>query len=303
MNGERAPADLPELARPRGAPDLRGAFNSVSGRETAPPLRRPHVYTIDDLIEAVKAEDARRVRSLIEGGVDVNGKDAKGDTALVVAAREGKTRVIKTLMDNKADPDIGDRNNRIPVIHTVVKGHVETLDALLANGASANAKMPVHAAPLEYVIRTMDTQHRGRETFDMLIKHGADVHHVADDQVTLVMIAAASDNDYALRVLLDKKASVGGVSTHGQSPLTVAARNNSAKAAKMLIDAGADVTHVTQEGRTASQEAAHGGFAELAKLLADAEAKHVAKMLKDGTGHETAAPKTARFKKRDGQKP
>lgn len=302
MNGERAPADMADVARPR-APDLRGAFNDAADRNALPPLRRPRVYTVDDLIEAVKAEDARRVQSLITGGVDVNAKDANGDTALVVAAREGKTAVIKTLMDGKADPDIGDRRGTLPVTHAVQKGHVETLDAMLANGASPNAKTPADFRPLESVIRRMDTQNRGRETFDMLIKHGADVHQVADDLTTLVMIAASADNDYALGVLLDKKASVGGVSIHGQSALTVAARNYSVKTARMLIAAGADVTHVTPEGRIASQEAAHAGFPDLAKILADAETKYVEKMLKDGTGHETVAPKMAKFKKRDGQKP
>ncbi len=302
MNGERAPADLPEMARPR-APDLSSAFNAASGRDALPPLRRPRVYTVDDLITAVKAEEAGRVQSLISGGVDVNGKDANGDTALVVAAREGKTGVIKTLMDGKADPDIGDKRGTRPVTHAVQQGHVEALDALLVNGASPNAKTPADFRPLESVIRRMDTQNRGKETFDMLIKHGADVHQVADDDTTLVMIAASSDNDYALRVLLDKKASIGGVSIHGQSALTVAARNYAVKAAKMLIDAGADVTHVTPQGRTASQEAANAGFPDLAKMLAEAEAKYVEKMMTDGTGHETVAPKMAKFKKRDGQKP
>lgn len=299
MNGERAPADLPELARPR-SPDMRGAFNDAS-RFT--PAERAPRYKIDDLFDAVMKEDARRVQLIISSGVDVNAKNDNGDTALGLAAKEGKTRVIATLMQNKADPWLGDRVNRNPMRLVVEKGHLETLAEMLKQGISPNAATPDGVRPLEIAITRMGMIAHGREIFDALMGANADVGQVPGDNTTLVMIAAAADNDYALKALIAKKATIGGVSTHGHSALTVAARNNSAKAVKILLDAGADVTHVTDEGLTASQEATKAGFPELAKVLEAAENKYVETMIKSGTGHETPAPKTAKFKKRDGQKP
>lgn len=301
MNGERAPADMAELARPRSAPDLRGAFNDAS--RIAPGGRAPG-YKIDDLFDAVMQEDARRLQLIISSGVDVNGKNDNGDTALGIAAKEGKTRVIGTLMQNKADPWLGDRVNRTPMRLVVEKGHVETLGEMLKHGISPNAATPDGVRPLEIAITHMATRPRGREIFDALMGANADVSQVPADNTTLVMIAAAADNDYALKALIAKKASIGGVSTHGQSPLTVAARNNSVRSAKVLLEAGADVTHVNDQGRTASQEAAHAGFPELAKVLEAAERKYVENIMNTGTGQKTHAPKTAMFKKRgDGQKP
>jgi ankyrin repeat protein len=300
MNGERAPADMAELARPRAA-ELRGAFNDAA--RLGSPERAPR-YNLDDLFDAVRKEDARRVQLIISSGVDVNGKNDDGDTPLVVAAKEGKTRVIATLMQNKANPLLGDRVNRNPMRLVVEKGHLETLVEMLKHDISPNAATPEGVRPLEVAISRMGMITRGREIFDALMGANADVTQVPGDNTTLVMIAAASDNDYALKALIAKKASIGGVSTHGHSALTVAARNNSAKAVKILLDAGADVTHVTQEGLTASQEAAKAGFPELAKVLHDAENKYVETVIKSGTGHETTAPKTAKFKKPgDGQKP
>lgn len=300
MNGERAPAEMPELARPR-APDLRGAFNDAV--RFGSPERAPR-YSLDDLFDAVMKEDARRVQLIISSGVDVNGKNDNGDTPFGVAAKEGKTRVIATLMQNKADQWLGDRVNRNPMRLVLEKGHLETLVEMLKHGVSPNAGTPDALRPLELAITRMGMMTRGREIFDALMGANADITQVPGDNTTLVMIAAASDNDYALKALIAKKASIGGISTHGHSALTVAARNNSAKAVKILLDAGADLTHVTQEGLTASQEAVKAGFPELAKVLHDAENKYVETVIKSGTGHETAAPKTAKFKKRgDGQKP
>lgn len=300
MNGERAPADMAELARPR-SPDLRGAFNDASRR---PPAERPSVYTVNDLIEAVREGNTRRIRLVVQNGVDVNSKDSAGESALIVAAREGKTEVVRTLLDNHADPEIRDKTGRKPVIHAIQQGHLETLEALLEKGASPNAEKPADLRPLESCMQWMDTHPNGKEIFDTLLKRGADVHQVADDNTTLVMMAAALDADYALKALLKNKAAIGGVTTNGHTVLTVAARNNSGKAVKLLLEAGADVTHVTPEGRTASQEAANAGFTELAKVLGAAEKKYVENMMKSGTGHKTPAPKTATFKKRgDGHKP
>lgn len=297
MNGERALADLAEPARPRAAPDLRGAFNDAA--RFGSPVRAPR-YTIDDLFDAVMQEDARRVQLIISSGVDVNAKNGNDDTALGIAAKEGKTRVIATLMQNKADPWLGDRVNRTPMRLAVQKGHLDTVVEMLKHGVSPNAATPDDMRPLETAIQRIGINAQGQEIFDALLG-AADVTQVSRDNTTLVMIAAASDNDYALKALIAKKATIGGVSTHGHSALTVAARNNSAKAVKILLDAGADVTHVTDKGLTASQEAARAGFSELAKVLQDAENKYVETMIKSGTGHETHAPKTAKFRKRDAQ--
>jgi ankyrin repeat protein len=300
MNGERAPFDMPELAQPRSA-DLRGAFNSAS---RLPPAETPRVYSVDDLMAAVREGNTRRIRLVLQNNVDVNSKDSAGESALIVAAREGKTEVVQTLIDSHADVEIRDKSGRKPVIHAIQQGHLETLEALLQGGASPNAARPEDLRPLESSIQWMSALPRGKEIFEKLLKRGADVHQVAEDNTTLVMIAAALDEDYALKELLKNKATIGGITTHGQSSLTVAARNNSVRAAKVLLEAGVDVTHVNDQGRTASQEAAHAGFTDLAKVLEAAELKYVENIMNAGTGHKTSAPKTATFKKRgDAQKP
>jgi ankyrin repeat protein len=304
MTGERAPLDMAALAPPR-SPDMRGAFNSAARALTE---KREILYTHDDLMSAVSQNNARLVKAIISSGVDVNGINANGvdagDTALIVAVRKNSTEIIKVLMDNHADPGIRDRKGLTAVNVAIKSLHLGAVEALLENGASPNAQNPEDIRPLELAIQYGHTKSFGKDVFDLLLKRGADVHQVSDDKTTLVMMAAAHDNDYALRALLERKAAIDCISAHGHSALTVAARNNSAKAVRILLQAGADVTHVTDEGLNASQEATKAGFPELAKVLEAAEKKYVENMMKSGTGHETAAPKTAKFKKRaDGQKP
>ncbi len=50
------------------------------------------------LIDAASHGDIKRVRSLLAGGADVNAKDTDGVTALMMAAQDGHTDIVKVLL-------------------------------------------------------------------------------------------------------------------------------------------------------------------------------------------------------------
>jgi ankyrin repeat protein len=72
----------------------------------------------------------------------VDTKDRFGRTALCIAASNGYTQIVKTLLANGADVNIKDRDvhDRTALILAADNGHTEVVKVLLANGADVNSK-------------------------------------------------------------------------------------------------------------------------------------------------------------------
>jgi ankyrin repeat protein len=82
------------------------------------------------------------VKVLLAKGADPNVKDRFGRTPLCIAAKFGRTDVVKALLAKGADINMKDRHshNRTALILAVDNGHIDTVKALLAEGADLNAR-------------------------------------------------------------------------------------------------------------------------------------------------------------------
>jgi ankyrin repeat protein len=79
----------------------------------------------DDWKAAVRAGDVARLEALAAGGADINALDEHGQTALMNAARDGRTDVVRWLIARGADLD-----------HTA-KFHLSALMLAVINGRDA----------------------------------------------------------------------------------------------------------------------------------------------------------------------
>jgi outer membrane protein assembly factor BamB len=90
----------------------------------------------DELWEAARAGDAARVTRALERGADVNAKARYGVTALIFAAAQGRTDVVKLLLDKGADIDVVDTFYQARAIDmALTNGHAETGVLLLTRGS------------------------------------------------------------------------------------------------------------------------------------------------------------------------
>ena len=90
----------------------------------------------DSLMRAAREGHADAVKELLTTpGIDVNAKDADGNTALLEAARLGHDRVVRVLLATGANVNARDKYGKTPLMLAVSGDHEEVIAALKQAGA------------------------------------------------------------------------------------------------------------------------------------------------------------------------
>ncbi len=102
------------------------------------------------VFDAIRAGDTDLLRDLLARGVDVEARDERGSTPLVLAAYYGKRDVLDALLEAGADPNAADGRGNTPLMGALFKGETAAAERLLAeprtdvnarNGAGQTAAM------------------------------------------------------------------------------------------------------------------------------------------------------------------
>jgi ankyrin repeat protein len=118
-------------------------FNCSNSQEKARDrLGRLNItYSENSFVERARDGDLEPVRLFLQAGMNPNVTNKTGQTALVVAARYGRPKVVQLLLANGADPDLSDQQfGATPLIWAAVGGFGETAAELLDRGASMHGK-------------------------------------------------------------------------------------------------------------------------------------------------------------------
>ena len=75
---------------------------------------------------------------LIEAGADPEAKDKDGATALILAAGEGQTDAVATLLAKGANPNAHDKLGGTALIWAIGNNRADVVELLLASGADPN---------------------------------------------------------------------------------------------------------------------------------------------------------------------
>jgi ankyrin repeat protein len=89
---------------------------------------------LDDLHGAIKRGDLLALRRYLELGGHVDAPDRDGWTPLLMAAKQGHTPMVRTLLDAGADPN-GRGSGFTPLVAAGLSGSGKSVAALLAAGA------------------------------------------------------------------------------------------------------------------------------------------------------------------------
>eukprot|EP00285_Hemiselmis_virescens_P007628 CAMPEP_0173383274 /NCGR_PEP_ID=MMETSP1356-20130122/5833_1 /TAXON_ID=77927 ORGANISM="Hemiselmis virescens, Strain PCC157" /NCGR_SAMPLE_ID=MMETSP1356 /ASSEMBLY_ACC=CAM_ASM_000847 /LENGTH=301 /DNA_ID=CAMNT_0014338057 /DNA_START=245 /DNA_END=1147 /DNA_ORIENTATION=- len=95
------------------------------------------------LCEAVEEGNVGRVKSLLQGGADIEERDGRGWTPLHHAAADGHVDVAKCLLDGSADKEAKTMKGCTPLHHAAHRGHVDIVKCLLG-GRRADTEAKEH---------------------------------------------------------------------------------------------------------------------------------------------------------------
>ncbi len=160
------------------------------------------------IIEAARRGDAEAVRSLLDGGADVNTAQGDGMTALHWAAERGHAEVADLLLSAAADVEAKTRIGSYTPLHVASRGgHAPIVVRLLEAGADPDAVTTSSGVtPLHLAAAAVG----GTDAVVALLASGADANARENSAgQTPLMFAAGSNREGAVRALLSGGADPG----------------------------------------------------------------------------------------------
>ncbi|XP_042309125.1 ankyrin repeat domain-containing protein 34B [Sceloporus undulatus] len=127
----------------------------------------------NSLIKAVYHRRLRLTRLLLEGGAYINESNDRGETPLMVACKTNhvdpqsvsKVKMVKYLLENKADPNIQDKTGKTALMHACLqKAGPEIISLLLKSGADVSLQDHSGNSVLVYSVNSED-----KETLKVLL--------------------------------------------------------------------------------------------------------------------------------------
>lgn len=162
-----------------------------------------------NLYRAVHSGDLDQIKRHLYWGTEVNQPGPDGDYPLHVAVRKGRVVITRELVEHGADVTAKNAEGRTALHVALAEGKTQVAQVLVDAGGAQNLQPLLFSLVREGV--------SDRDTYDFLLRHGAEVNALGED---------------------------------GLAPLHIAARDGQLRLAKRLIDAGADVDLPDRDGRT-----------------------------------------------------
>jgi len=240
------------------------------------------VESQDKLYSAIRANDLRQVKALLDEGLSANVEGPDGITPLMVAAEAGSADAMKMLIERGANVNAKNTYGSSALMWSVTDAKKVRL--LLDHGADVN----VTARSGRTALIIASFANPSSEVVRMLLAKGANVAVMDQRKVTPLNAATFGNDTATVRFLLDASADINTADTFiGLTPLINASGNRNLEAVKLLLAKGANVNAVSKTedlpriqtgivqfgGWTSLLMAVPFGPPELVRTLMDAGAK------------------------------
>jgi hypothetical protein len=185
------------------------------------------------LVGAAGRGDVVALRQLIKDGAQVNAADEWGNTALLLAAREGDLETARTLLRAGAEVD-GRGGAFTPLGQAALRGHTHMVRLLLRSGARVDATAQNEHTPLMTAVKLNHP-----EVVGLLLKAGASTQVKDRTGAGLLLVTINDDLPQVMAVLLGHGVDPNQADADGLSPLYWARQLQREALAIQLVNAGA----------------------------------------------------------------
>jgi ankyrin repeat protein len=201
------------------------------------------------LIIGVEGHNTEIVKLLLEKGANISARDNYEGTALTEASRSFDPEMLRAVLEG--NPDIEDKNAAL--LQAAKSGPV-AIQAVDAPSTAARQDEPAARAPQELP---------WVKNVRLLLDGGANIEARDEEGSTPLMQAAAFGQTETFKFLVERGAKINVRDKRGMSPLTAAAcacaiatMNSTFDIVRLLLEKGANVNAYDHDGRTALMMAA-----------------------------------------------
>ena len=204
---------------------------------------------------------------LLAHGAQIDQGDSEGSTVLLHSCNDDRTEIALALLKAGANPNIGSRFHRYPLMYAAEKGNDTIVAALIAAHADLEATCNEGTA-ISWALTSGKVS-----TVQLLLQAGAKTDAQDAKGYTVLSRAIFGNDDAMFHALLEAHAGLEVRDKRGQTPLIQAAACNANDLAEELVQAGADINAVDNQGETALTRAGDSGDSDLVNFLAGKGAK------------------------------
>ncbi|XP_041831431.1 ankyrin repeat and SOCS box protein 2-like isoform X2 [Melanotaenia boesemani] len=224
-------------------------------------LTEPNKEGWISLHEAAYYGQLQCVRILVRADPSsVNKCTLENETALMLAAFQGKAPCVEFLLRNGANPNIANKSRETPLFAACERPNEDVVDLLLKSGAQVNRCCSQGGSPLHEACR-----HGSLKICRMLLDAGADLNIKNIYKIQPFFTAAQHGFTEVLHLLAQRD--VNGQAGDGASPLYEACKNGHISAVQKLLSLKADANRVTKSSRLPLHVAVKNNHIRIVSLL------------------------------------
>ena len=166
------------------------------------------------------------------------------------AVKNNNYKGVKSLLEQKADPNSVDEDGDYLLMYAALYSSVECMQLLIEKGSNVNAKNKIDETALMWSVHDV-------AKMKLLIEHGADVNAKAKTGNTPLLIASIGHGKYdAVKLLIDKGADALAVNNRKENALTRASLFGDTTTVSLLLSRGIDINALSTDSTTALLNAA-----------------------------------------------
>ncbi len=221
------------------------------------------------LYTAVEVGSEDMVKALLKQGVDVNMRDTFNlSFALDQAIKRQQPKITKYLLEADADKNLRNADGYAALHEAIAMGDIEIVKLLIEFGADVNGKGEGGVQPINVAI-----QHGRNDIVEELVAEGVKLDMVDEQGYSLLHKAVIEDSQETVEMLIERGADVNMKSSDGGTPLYLAAIKNNIPLMRLLLDKGADINARGDSGMTALRAASEEGHLDAVTLLTESGAE------------------------------
>lgn len=161
-----------------------------------------HAGMFEDFFAAAKLDNESTIVGLTLKGFDLNSLNEKGETALLIAVREGSDKVANFLLDQPSvNVEARNPQGESPLMLAAIRGRLDLAKRLIERKAEVNKP---GWTPLHYA--ASNTEPVARDMVQLLLDHYAYIDAESPNRSTPLMMAARYGHASVVGLLLEEGA-------------------------------------------------------------------------------------------------